>query len=300
MRLGLIAGSGILPILVADRARGQGQSVAAVAFDGYASQDLAAHVDRIYWIGLAQMGKLIDVLKKEGARHAVMIGGVRKATMYSSLKQLRHPPDLRAMKFWFQQLKDRRDASILGGFMEELAKEGIELVSCLDYLKDHLADAGCMTGRTPTDRETADVHFGARMASEIAGLDVGQSVIVKEGVVTAVEAIEGTDEAIRRGAKLANKDAVLVKFSRPDQDFRYDVPVVGPRTIEICDECGVRVIALQAKRVLMADKPAVIREADRKRITVMGVELSAAREACTDCGRPPALPNSSVGPGVAN
>ena len=271
--LGLIAGAGTLPFLVADGARAHGRLVVAVALKDYASPDLSSHVDRIHWTGLGRMGRLIKHLQDEGVRQAVMIGGVRKAGMYSALKFLRHPPDLRAVKFWYQRLTDRGDASILGGFTEELAHEGIELVSCLDYLGEHLPDAGCMTKRRPTERETADVQFGARIASEIARLDVGQSIIVKQGAVAAVEAVEGTDETIRRGAQLARKGAVLIKFSRPDQDFRYDVPVIGLETMEVCHECGVRVIAVEAGRVLIADKPAAIQEADRKKITLMGIEL---------------------------
>ena len=272
-------------MLVADSARTQGRRVVAAAFQGYASAELADHVDRLHWVGLAQMGKLIKRLREDGVRQAVMIGGVQKTAMYSALKFLRHPPDLRAVKFWYQQLKDRRDVTILRGFMLELAKEGIELLSCLDYIRDQLAEPGCMTKREPTEREAADVQLGARIAREIARLDVGQSIVVKDGAVTAVEAVEGTDEAIRRGAKLANNGAVLVKFSRPEQDFRFDVPVAGARTIEICDECDMRVIGLEANRVLMADKPAVIQEANRRRITLIGIEVSSGNTPLADGGR---------------
>jgi len=270
--LGLIAGQGRFPVLVAREAAARGWRVAAAGFRKYTSPDVGQYAT-LHWVGLARMGALIRTLKRAGVRQAVMAGGVNKRQMYSPLKFVKEPPDRRAVHFWYRRLTDRRDASILSAFADELAAEGIELISSVAFLEAYMADAGAMTRRKPTERQRKDIALGAGIARAIAGLDVGQSLIVKDGNVVAVEAVEGTDDTIRRGGALARGGAVLVKFSRPNQDFRFDVPVVGVDTVSVCQASGVAVIAIEAGRVLMLDKADLLRDAKRAKIAVYGVTL---------------------------
>ena len=270
--MGLIAGAGRFPVVVADCARAAGLRVVAVAVRGCASRDLAQHVDRLYWVGIAQLGKIIRCLKREGATSAVMAGAVPHRRMFAPLKILRYRPDWRMVKFWRRRLHgDHRADSILSAFAEELDREGIEVENSLERVPHLTVEPGCLTRRQPSDRERKDIRLGWDLAKAMGGLDVGQTVVVKEGAALAVEAIEGTDEAIRRGAALGHGEVVVVKVAKPNQDLRFDVPTVGLRTIEVMAQAGARVLAIEAGKTLVLDQDEFIRRADEADLTVVAL-----------------------------
>ena len=264
-KLGLIAGMGDLPKIIAREARLQGYSVFAIALEPIADKSLSSHVDEIQWVNIGKFGKLITALKKSGIQEAVMAGKVSKSLLYKS----RIRPDVRAMKLLFS-LKNRSDDSILLAITGELEKEGIHLQEITRFSGNILAPEGVLTSKRPTKDEWDDIAFGWTIAKEIGRLDIGQTVVVKNQAVMAVEAIEGTDEAIRRGGQLAGKNAVVVKVSKPNQDMRFDVPAVGMQTLTAMAEVGAKVLAVESKKSLLLDKEQILREARRARISLVG------------------------------
>ena len=275
-RLGLIAGGGRFPLLVARNARAQGVEVAVAALRDNASPEIEAHVDTVKWVSVTQLGRIIRFLRAQRVTEVILAGSVRKTVIYSPAKLLLHPPDARALKMWYQHLKDHKDATIISMFIRELAQEGIEVVSSIKYLPDCLAPEGALSERAPDEREMADIEFGGRIAAALADLDVGQSIMVKDRVVVAVEAVEGTDETIRRGGALAGKGAVLVKFSRTNQDLRFDIPTVGADTVAVCRESGVSAIAVEAGGTLVVDMDEMAAAADEAGIAVCGIAREPA------------------------
>jgi len=243
-KLGLIAGMGDLPKIIAREARSQGYSVFAVALEPIADKSLSSHVDEIQWVNIGKFGKLIAALKKSGIREAVMAGKVSKSLLYKS----RIKPDIRAMKLLFS-LKNRSDDSILLAITGELEKEGINLQEITRFSSNILTPEGVLTSKRPTKNEWDDIAFGWTIAKGIGQMDIGQTVVVKNQAVMAVEAIEGTDEAIRRGGQLAGRNAVVVKVSKPDQDMRFDVPAVGLQTLTAMAEVGAKVLAVESGKL---------------------------------------------------
>jgi DUF1009 family protein len=282
-RIGLIAGYGKFPLLFAQKARERGIRVVAVGIRHEASPELAAHVEKFYWCGVARVGRLIRLFKQEGIDRAVMAGKVRKTWMFTPLRLLRLLPDLRTLRLWFQRTGDKKDDTLLGAVAAELAGEGIHLESSLLFGEDFLAREGLLAGRPPTPQEEEDVRFAWRLAKAMGGLDVGQSVAVKEKAVLAVEAIEGTDEAILRAGSLASGGFVLVKVSKPRQDPRFDVPAVGPDTIRNMKKAGGRILVVEADCTLILGVEENLALADREGITVIGVRNPEGGA----CGEPP-------------
>lgn len=272
-KIGLIAGNGRFPILFAQSARQRGLEVVAVALRGETLPEIAQHADKVYWAGIAQLGKWIRLLKRERITRAVMAGGITKAKMYSPFRILRFRPDFRTIRLWYRKLRDKRDYSLLEAAANEFAMDGIEICNSIEYMTEHLAREGCCTRRAPTEGEMADVRFGWELAKNMAHLQVGQTVVVKEQAVLAVEAIEGTDEAIRRGGRLGKGGAVVVKVSKPNQDLRFDVPTIGLKTIQVLQEAGVRVLAVEADKTLMLDKKEIIEAADRVGICILAIRM---------------------------
>ncbi len=264
-KLGLIAGSGELPAAIAGEARALGYAVIGIALEPLADSSLSLHVDEIKWVNVGKFGKIIDLLKKFGVTEAVMAGKVSKTLIYKS----KIIPDLRAVKLLFS-LKDRRDDSILLAIAEELDKEGIRLLDIIRFSSGLLAPEGVLTKKSPSEEEWQDIEFGWGIAKEIGRLDIGQTVVVKNRAVMAVEAIEGTDDAIRRGGKLAGKDAVVVKVSKPDQDMRFDVPVIGLETIEAMIEVHARVLAFESKKCLILNRDKIIEVSKKAGISILG------------------------------
>jgi hypothetical protein len=270
--VGLIAGYGRPPFLVADGIHKAGRPVVIVGFDGLASPRLKDLADRFVWAGITRMSAWLGVLRRSGVREAVMIGGVRKQEMYSPLRLLKYIPDLRTIRLWYLRLrKDKRDNAILLAVADELRHEGIELVSCVKYCQEHLADEGLMTRTAPPSGAQADVEFAWRIARSSADLDIGQSIAVKERDIIAVEAMEGTDAMIRRAGRVCRVGGwTMVKVARPKQDMRFDVPTIGPGTIRNLKDAKCVCLVLEAGKTLIVDKPATLALADRLGIAVIG------------------------------
>jgi DUF1009 family protein len=264
-KLGLIAGTGELPIAVAQEARSLGYKVMAVALEPLADKALSSYVDVIKWVNVGKFGKLIDLLKGYGIKEAVMAGKVTKTLLYKS----KITPDLRAVKLLFS-LKDRKDDSILLAITKELEEEGITLLDITLFSSNLLIPEGVLTKDRPTEDEWKDIEFGWNIAKEIGRLDIGQTVVVKNQAVMAVEAIEGTDEAIKRGGRLAGSGAVVVKVSKPNQDMRFDVPVVGLDTLRAMIDVKARVLSVESKKSIFLNREKFIKESNKAGISIVG------------------------------
>ncbi len=264
-KLGLIAGTGELPKAVASEARAQGYTVFAIALDPLADRSLSSCVDEIKWVNVGKFGEIIGTLTKYEIKEAIMVGKVPKSLLYKS----KIIPDLRAMKLLFS-LKDRSDESILQAIATELEKEGINLLNIASLSSTLITPEGILTEDNLTEDEWKDIAFGWKIAKEMGRLDIGQTVVVKNQAVMAVEAIEGTDEAIKRGGRLAGKGAVVVKVSKPNQDMRFDLPVVGLNTIGSMIEVGARTLAVEAKKSIILNKDKMIEESKKAGISVVG------------------------------
>lgn len=265
-KLGLIAGNGALPKAIAEEAHAKGYEIIAVGLEPLAEKSLSLAVDEIKWINVGKLGKIISFLKKSGIQETVMAGKVPKSLLYKS----KISPDLRAIKLLFS-LKDKSDDSILLAFAKELKDEGITLLNTTDFTSSLLTPEGVLTKKGPTENEWKDIAFGWRMAKEIGRLDIGQTVVIKNQAVMAIEAIEGTDEAIKRGGALAVNGAVVIKVSKPQQDMRFDVPVVGIDTLKSMLEVKARVLAVESGKSIIIGKEKLIKEAEEAGITIVGV-----------------------------
>lgn len=263
--LGLIAGGGVFPLMVADAARDRGLRVVAVAHEGETDPLPAEKVDEIAWIKLGQLGHLLKVLKKAGVTKTVMAGTINKKKMFENVR-----PDLRGLTL-MSKLAIFHDDDILRAVARELQREGIHIVSSAEHLPELLAPRGNLTRRKPNQEEREDVEFGWKIAKELGRLDIGQCVVVRRKTVLAMEAIEGTNETILRGGKLAKEKAVVVKVSKPNQDMRFDVPAVGPDTIEVMAQVKASVLAIEAGKTLIFDKLGMISYADRSRIVIVSL-----------------------------
>lgn len=262
-KIGLIAGSGKFPLLVADSARRKGLKVIAVAYKGETMPELASIVDEIAWIGLGQYGHLLSAFKSRGINHVLMAGAITKANMFTGVM-----PDLKGLAL-IGKLLIFHDDDILRAVARELEKEGINVVSSVTYLPELLAPSGCLTKRKPSKEEMEDIEFGWIVAKELGHLDIGHCIVVRRKVVLAVEAIEGTDKAILRGGAIAKEKAVVVKVSKPNQDFRFDLPAVGLNTIKVMSTVDASVLAIEAGKTLIFDKEEMIRLADSKSISIV-------------------------------
>jgi len=264
-KIGIIAGAGELPKAIATEAHSQGYTVVAIALEPLADKSLSDYVEEVKWVNVGKFGQIIDTLKKYGLKEAVMAGKVSKSLLYRS----KITPDLKAVKILFS-LKDRSDDSILLAVAREIEKEGIHLLDILRFSTGILTPEGVLTEDGPTDEEWKDILFGWKIAKEIGRLDIGQTVVVKNQAVMAIEAIEGTDEAIIRGGRLAGKGAVVVKVSKPKQDMRFDVPVVGLNTIRAMLEVDARVLSVESKKSIILNREQIIEEAKKTGISIVG------------------------------
>jgi UDP-2,3-diacylglucosamine hydrolase len=264
-RIGLIAGNGRFPIIFAENATRMGYLVSAVAHVGETSPELERHVDRIHWIKIGQFNKLIQALKGDGVSHAVMLGGIRKTHVFTTVR-----PDFRALAV-ASRLRRLKDDDILREVAAELKREGIEIRESTFGLAGVLVEEGPMTRRVPSKKEWDDIRYGWEMIAEIGRLDIGQCVVIKDSVIVAVEAVEGTDETIKRGGTLAGPGATVVKRSKPQQDRRFDLPAVGPTTIEVMQSVKASVLAVEAGASVLLDREEMLRKADRAGIAVVGI-----------------------------
>jgi DUF1009 family protein len=260
----LIAGGGEYPRLVIEGARKAGVSrIVMAAFEGETKSELAGMVDAVEWMRVGQMARLLDAAKKSGSNRSLMAGQIAPSHLFN----LR--PDFKALVL-LAKLKERNAETLFGAVAAELEKVGVGLVSATTYLDEHLATPGLIAGPKLKSRFLADLDFGFRMAKETSRLDIGQTVVVKNGTVLAVEAFEGTNEAIRRGGAIGRGAATLVKVSKPGQDMRFDVPVIGTRTLEVAAEAGIHAIGVEAGATLLLDRSKVCAEAARLGISLHG------------------------------
>ena len=269
MKLGLIAGNGRFPFLVLDAARAQGHDVTIIAAKEEAFPDLndaaARHASAIHWISLGQLGTCISLLKDAGVSHAVMAGQVKHTKIFAG----GIVPDLTFLSV-LTKLASRSTDGLIGAVANVLREKGIELMDSTALLQPLLAKPGVLTSRAPSDDEQNDFDFGYRMADVIAGLDIGQTIVVKHLAVVAVEAMEGTDEVIARAGRLAGPGTCVVKVAKPKQDMRFDVPVIGTATIKAMREAGASALSIDAGRALLIDGDAVIAAANDANIVIVG------------------------------
>jgi len=261
--LGIIAGNGVYPRLLADAARKAGvKKMIAAAFTGETDPVLQQHVDVLEWMRVGQLNRLLTFFRAHDIHHAIMAGQIAPKNLFD----LR--PDWKALML-LGTLKERNAESIFVAIADELAKIDVELLPATTFLEDSLAPSGLVAGAKLSRQEEEDVDLGWKTAKEIARLDIGQTVIVKNGTVVAVEAFEGTNETIKRGGALARAGAVMVKVAKPNQDMRFDVPVVGVETIRIAAEARVRVIAVEAGKTLLLERDAIVDLANRSKLSIV-------------------------------
>ena len=271
--LGLIAGEGRLPFLVAAGAKKAGLKVVCVGLADNAEPSLAEEVDIFHSAAIARPGSWIRKLKKHGVTRTVMVGRVAKSRLFTPQRILRYLPDWRAFRIYYWRLrgKDKRNDTLLNALAEELASGGIMLENSTMYCKEHLATAGAMTKTQPSQSIEGDIEFGWQIAKKLGELDIGQAVAVKEKEVIAVEAIEGTAKMIERVGQLCKSgNWTLIKTSKPNQDMRFDVPCIGPDTIRSLAENGGKCLVVETDKTIIIDKPETIKLADQLGITILG------------------------------
>ena len=269
MQLGLIAGNGRFPFLALEAARRLGHDVVIVAIKGETSPALATvaaiePVAPMYWVSLGQLGKCIAILRRAGVTRAVMAGQVKHTKLFADIR-----PDLTGMKL-LGRLTTRNTDAVISVVADVLSEHGIELEDSTAFLRSLLAGSGVLTSRLPSEEELADLEFGYAVADAIAGLDVGQTIVVKRQAVVAVEAMEGTDEVIERAGALVGPGVSIIKVAKPSQDMRFDVPVVGLSTLAVMAKVGAAVLSLDANRALVLDGDCFFTEANAKALTVVG------------------------------
>ena len=271
--LGLIAGEGRLPFLVAAGAKQAGLRVVCVGLVDDVEGSLADEVDVFYRVAVARPGAWIRKLRKHSVRQTILVGRVAKSQLFTPWRILRYLPDWRAFRIYYWRLrgKDKLTDSFLCAIAEELASGGIVLENSTVYCKEHLATAGVMTKRHPSPSAEGDIEFGWQIVKKLGELDIGQAIAVKEKEVIAIEAIEGTAEMIKRtGQFCKSRGWTLIKTSKPGQDMRFDVPCVGPDTIRSLAENGGKCLVVEAGKTIIIDKGETIRLADQLGITILG------------------------------
>jgi DUF1009 family protein len=268
-RLGLIAGNGRFPFLVLEAARGAGHDVTVIALKEETFPELADVASRppsaaVHWISLGQLGKCISALKEAGVTQAVMAGQVKHTKLFADIV-----PDMTLLGV-IMKLKAKNTDAIISGVADALRAHGIELLNSTAFLAPLMAAEGVLTSRPPTDEEGAETAFGYTIADAVAGMDIGQTIVVKSSAVVAVEAMEGTDAVIARAGQLAGPGTCVIKVAKPNQDMRFDVPVVGVSTIEAMRVAGATLLSVDAGKTLMIDGAAIIRAADEAGICILG------------------------------
>lgn len=269
--IGIIAGNGIYPetFIAAARAKVPGVKLVVAGFHGETKEDLVDRVEAMEWFRVGQLGKLIKFFKSEGVSEAIMVGQIAPRNLFD----LR--PDMRTL-LMLAKVKERNAETLFGAVANELEKDGIQLMDATTHLEELLPEPGHVCGPKLKKRAIEDAEFGFKIAKETSRMDIGQSVVVRHGTVLAVEAFEGTNACIKRGGELGRgKSCTLAKVSKPNQDFRFDVPVVGALTVQACHDAGIQVIACEARRTLLLGRDEVARLCDQYGVTIMALEESA-------------------------
>ena len=264
MRYGLIAGNGQFPFLVIDGARKMGAELSVVAIKEETDARINKAASDVEWIGIGQLGKMIAHFKRCGVSKAVMAGQVKHVQIFSGSL-----PDMRMLKMLWNLPRRNTDA-LIGGVADELAREGIELIDSTFFVRKHLAERGVLTKRKPDETERANIEYGLHVAGEIARLDLGQTIVVRAAACVAIEAMEGTDATIRRAGELAHGKLTVVKTAKPDQDMRFDVPVIGLPTVETMIAAGATCLSVTADKTLIFDRDAAIALANKNNIAIVG------------------------------
>ena len=273
-RWGLIAGNGRFPFLVLEAARSQGMDMAVIALREEASPELERVAARLHWVSLGELSRAIELLHREGVTRVVMAGQVKHEKIFSSIR-----PDWKLAKLLLSLPRKNTD-SLISAVARVLEGEGIALVDSTAFLKPLLPASGVLTRRAPNSREAADMSYGRGVAQQIAGLDLGQTVVVSDLACVAIEAMEGTDETIERAARIAaGRALVVVKVSKPGQDMRFDVPVVGLPTVEVMKRSCATALAIDARKTLLFDRARLIETADAAGIAIQAFEPGVAAEA---------------------
>ncbi|CAN5506984.1 UDP-2,3-diacylglucosamine diphosphatase LpxI [soil metagenome] len=264
MNYGLIAGNGQFPFLVVEGARKAGVSLSILAIKEETDPRIDEVAETVKWVSIGQLGGMISFFKDQGVSRAIMAGQVKHVQIFSGIV-----PDLRMVKMLWGLPRKNTDA-LIGGVAAEMAKDGIELIDSTYFIKDHLAAKGILTKRKPSDIELENIKYGLNIADEIARLDLGQTIVVRGKACVAIEAMEGTDATIRRAGELANGKLTVVKVAKPDQDMRFDVPVVGIPTIEAMIEAGAACLSLTAGKTLIFDRETMLELANKNKICIVG------------------------------
>ncbi|MEM7143998.1 MAG: UDP-2,3-diacylglucosamine diphosphatase LpxI [Verrucomicrobiota bacterium] len=265
-RIGIIAGNGVYPQLLAGAARAAGvEHVAVAAFTGETEEAMGELADAIEWMRVGQLGKMIKFFKSEEVTRVMMAGQISPGNLFD----LR--PDMRTLVM-IGKLKERNAESIFGAIGDEMAKDGIDLLPATTYMEDRIAGPGLVAGPAIDGKREAEMAFGFRMAKEVSALDIGQTVIVRKGTVLAVEAFEGTNECMKRGGALGKGEAVMVKVSKPRQDVRFDVPCIGERTVETAGEAGIKCVVVEAGKTLILDEGSLSFRCEELGITIYAKE----------------------------
>jgi DUF1009 family protein len=265
MIYGMIAGNGRFPFLVLDGARSAGVRLAVAAIREETDPEIERVADSVIWVGIGQLNKMLRFFKREGVERAIMAGQVKHVQIFSSAI-----PDLRMLKMLLRLPRRNTDA-LIGAVAGELASEGIELIDSTFFLKHLLPEAGVLSRRSPDSREKGDLEYGLEVAREIARLDLGQTIVIRAKACVAIEAMEGTDATVRRAGELARGRLTVIKVAKPDQDMRFDVPVVGIPTIEAMGDAGATCLCIAAGKTLMLDREEMILLADKKDISVVAI-----------------------------
>lgn len=263
MKFGLIAGNGKFPFLALEGARRAGVSLAVVAIKEETDKRIEEVAEKVLWVGIGQLGKMISFFKQEGVKKVMMCGQVKHVQIFSGAL-----PDLRMLKMLWH-LPQRNTDSLIGGVAAEMLKEGIELIDSTYFMQDYLAQQGVLTKRKPNQIELGNIEYGLKIANEIARLDLGQTIVVRAKACVAIEAMEGTDAVIKRAGELAKGKLTVIKVAKPNQDMRFDVPVVGVPTIRTMIEAGATCLCITPNKTLMFDKAEMIKLADAHKICII-------------------------------
>ncbi|HEX8911891.1 MAG TPA: UDP-2,3-diacylglucosamine diphosphatase LpxI [Humisphaera sp.] len=271
--LGLIAGEGVFPLLVAQGAKAAGRRVVCCAFAGHAWPELRQHCDEFRWVGLARVGSWVRCLRRAGCRDAIMVGRVAKTEMYDPWRYFRYIPDLTTVRLFYRILRsDKRPQTLLQALVDRLATGGITLIDSTTYTPDHLVTVGVLTHRQPTPAQWADIRYGWEVCQTISRLDIGQSIAVRDREVIAVEALEGTNAMIDRAGKLCRGTGgwVMLKAANARQDMRVDVPTIGTTTIEKLAAAGAGCVVLEPGKTVILERSKVLELAERYKIAIVG------------------------------
>lgn len=271
--IGLLAGAGRFPIVFAEGARQAGLSVYCLGVEGMASPELASACDHFDWLPLAKIGRAIRLFRRREVTRAVMAGKIEKTVLFHPFRVLRLLPDWRTVHMWFRYAsRDKKDDTLLMAVIHEFERDRITFGSALEFCPELLVKRGFLTRRKPTPAQWKDIRFGWELAKEMGRLDVGQSVIVKDTAVIAVEAIEGTDKAILRAGELCRGGFTVVKVAKPQQDMRFDVPTIGMQTLHTMSQSGGKVLAVECDKTIVLDQDKVVELANRLGIAIVAVD----------------------------